>query len=452
MDIVNNAPVDIKKKDIAAEVGVPPSTLSTILKNQDSLRASYGVGSKKRKRNREPSRINVDEGLFQWFSAARAQAVPISGSILKNKAEEICRAFDPTDSWTCSNGWISRWKERHNIAYRAISGESAFVDRGACDEWKQQTLIPILQQYKAEDVFNADETGLYWRLLPDKTHAVAGETCSGGKNSKERVTVLVCTNMTGSEKRPLLTIGKFKHPRCFNGVRHLPTEYEANKSAWMTSVIFEAWLRSWDIELTRKARKVILFVDNCTAHPHIKDLDSIELVFLPPNTTSVIQPCDQGIIYNMKTHYRKLMVKRLIQAIDSGCSMAAFKITLLEAMQMLRVAWDSVKMTTIVNCFKKGGFITHQVDLEESDDEEVNLDDLHLDEAITFNEYVNSDKDLQCAPMLTSEEIVHSLRASPDIDSDTVDDCGESLSMITSQAACMAFHGRHPVIFITKYY
>ena len=106
VDIVNNAPAD-KKKDIAAEVGLPPSTLSTILKNQDSLRASYGVGSKKRKRNREPSRINVDEGLFQWFSAARAQAVPINGSILKDKAEEICRAFDPTDSWTCSNGWIS---------------------------------------------------------------------------------------------------------------------------------------------------------------------------------------------------------------------------------------------------------------------------------------------------------------------------------------------------------
>ena len=49
------------------------------------------------------------------------------------------------------------------------------------------------------------KTGLYWRLLPDKMHAVAGEVCTGGKKSEERVTVLVSANMTGSEKLPLLT-------------------------------------------------------------------------------------------------------------------------------------------------------------------------------------------------------------------------------------------------------
>ena len=63
-----------------------------------------------------------------------------------------------------------------------------------------KTLVPTLQRYKAEDVFNADETSIYWRLLPDKTHAIAGKTCSGEKQSKERITVLVCANMTGSEK------------------------------------------------------------------------------------------------------------------------------------------------------------------------------------------------------------------------------------------------------------
>ena len=67
-------------------------------------------------------------------------------------------------------------------------------------------------------VFNADETGLYWRLLPDKTHAFRGEVCTGTKRPKDRVTVLVCANMTGTEKCPLLTIGKYKRPRCFRGV------------------------------------------------------------------------------------------------------------------------------------------------------------------------------------------------------------------------------------------
>ena len=45
--------------------------------------------------------------------------------------------------------------------------------------------MPLLERYNPNDIFNADETGLYWRLLPDKTHAVKGETCTGGKKAKK---------------------------------------------------------------------------------------------------------------------------------------------------------------------------------------------------------------------------------------------------------------------------
>src|SRR5699024_11532775 len=58
--------------------------------------------------------------------------------------------------------------------------------------------------------------------------------CSGGKLSKERVTVLVIVNMTGSIKKKLLVIGKSKKPRCFRNVKRLPVIYESNKKAWMT--------------------------------------------------------------------------------------------------------------------------------------------------------------------------------------------------------------------------
>ena len=119
--------------------------------------------------------------------------------------------------------------------------------------------------------------------------------------SKERVTILVCANMSGSEKLPLLAIGKFKMPRCFLGVTCLPVEYEANWNAWMTAAIFEEWLRKWDEKLGKRGWKIALFVDNCSVHPHISSLNFIELIFLPHNTTSEIQPCDQGIIKTFKT-------------------------------------------------------------------------------------------------------------------------------------------------------
>lgn len=235
--------------------------------DKDKLRA---VGSTKKKRHRDPSRPEVDAALFQWFTATRAQSIPVGGQLLKAKAEEISKEVDPTVEWSCSSGWLSRWKARHNIAYRSVSGENASVDKGVCVDWKERTLQLILSRYDPNDIFNADETGLYWRLLPDKTHAFRGEVCTGRKRSKERVTVLVCANMTGTEKCPLLTIGKYKKPRCFRGVTLLPTEYEANTNAWMTSAVFETWIRTWNNKLTRSGRRIALFVDNCTAHPLFK--------------------------------------------------------------------------------------------------------------------------------------------------------------------------------------
>ena len=62
---------------------------------------------------------------------------------------------------------------------------------------------------------------------------ILGERCSVGKKSKERVTVLVGSNASGSQKIPLFMIGKSKNPRPFKNAK-LPFKYAANKRAWMT--------------------------------------------------------------------------------------------------------------------------------------------------------------------------------------------------------------------------
>ena len=56
-----------------------------------------------------------------------------------------------------------------------------------------------------------------------------------------------------------------------------------------------------------------MFVDNCAAHPPIDKLRAVKLAFLPPNTTSKLQPMDQGIIYNVKVKYRQSLIKYLLK-------------------------------------------------------------------------------------------------------------------------------------------
>jgi hypothetical protein len=160
----------------------------------------------------------------------------------------------------------------------------------------------IRSEFSDSDIFNADETGLFYKLTPDQTLKFKKEKCTGGKMSNERVTVLVCANLDGSEKRKLLVMGKSKHPRCFKNIKHLPVKYTHNRKAWMTSDIFISEIRQWDNEL--KIRTIVL-MDNSTAHPKMNNVKNIKLVFLPPNTTSMLQPLDQGIINNLKVNFAK---------------------------------------------------------------------------------------------------------------------------------------------------
>ena len=137
-----------------------------------------------------------------------------------------------------------------------MSGERSAVDEASTDQWIKDVLKPTLARYSKKDVFNCDESGLFWRLLPDRTLAFKSDKCSGGKKSKERVTFLLCTNVDGSQKMPVFALGRFAQPRSFRGVKTIPVEYSANASSWMTSELFKTWLTQFDRRMKAEKRSV----------------------------------------------------------------------------------------------------------------------------------------------------------------------------------------------------
>lgn len=172
----------------------------------------------------------------------------------------------------------------------------------------------FLNTWLRSNVFNADEAVLFFKALPDKTTTFKGDTCIARKRSKERVTVLLATNMTGTERLPLLVIGKAQ--KCFENVRRLPVYYQANKKALMTSGIFQSWIRQLDRHYGAEKRKVLMVVENCSAHCKMSSLVWIKLVFLPPNATAALQPMDQGIIQYIKCKYRKNVLQCMLLCME----------------------------------------------------------------------------------------------------------------------------------------
>lgn len=103
----------------------------------------------------------------------------------------------------------------------------------------------------------------------------------------------------------------------------------------------------------------MLYVDNFSGHKTTLNLENIELKFLPPNTTSLSQPLDMGIIKNVKFHYRRLLLRDRISKLDGGKSGKDLEINLLEAVRLLDNAWTHVTAKTIRNCFRHAKFWVH---------------------------------------------------------------------------------------------
>ena len=87
----------------------------------------------------------------------------------------------------------------------------------------------------------------------------------------------------------------------------------------------------------------LLLVDNCPAHPFLPH-ENVKMIFLPPNTTSLLQPMDQGAISIMKTNFKYDLLNDAIKAVKKNLPFLDFLkgLNILDAVYMVEKAWKSV--------------------------------------------------------------------------------------------------------------
>ena len=91
--------------------------------------------------------------------------------------------------------------------HKKLHGEATDADVTEKENWITTVWPRLFQQYGEEDIFNADETGIYFRAMPNSTLTFQTDTRRDTKKSKERITCLVACSMAG-EKKKLLIVGK----------------------------------------------------------------------------------------------------------------------------------------------------------------------------------------------------------------------------------------------------
>ncbi|GBN46773.1 Tigger transposable element-derived protein 2 [Araneus ventricosus] len=174
-------------------------------------------------------------------------------------------------------------------------------------------------------------------------------------------------------------MGKSKNPSCFKNINKtaLPVHYMHQGSAWMNSSLFSECFQDCFVPEVKKnlkklkLKKAIIMIDNALAQPDVETLkaENITCIFMPPNTNSILQSIDQGMIESTKLHYRKQLLSKLLFEGDNdeeeaACSIVQFwkALKLKDFVYMINKAWESVLEHTLRRSWRKLASYLENVD------------------------------------------------------------------------------------------
>ncbi|CAG8719442.1 20097_t:CDS:2, partial [Cetraspora pellucida] len=110
-------------EDLAKEYGLDRSTITKILKQRDKwLAIDPNSNYAKQKTQKSPKFPQIEEALAQWLTITIAQGNAVSDGQLQEKALEFAQMYGLRNEFQASNGWISKFKNRHQVRSGDSSG------------------------------------------------------------------------------------------------------------------------------------------------------------------------------------------------------------------------------------------------------------------------------------------------------------------------------------------
>ncbi|XP_053546944.1 tigger transposable element-derived protein 1-like [Bombina bombina] len=339
--------------EIGRKLGFTRTTINTVMKNREKIVAEVKSATPVNTttiRKRDSIVADMERLLILWIENQTTRHVPVNQAIIQSKALNLFNDLKAKKGeaakdaeFFASRGWFDRFKKRSNLHNIKVQGEAAAADTEAAESYPSE-FAKIIEDggYSMDQMFNVDETGLFWKKMPARTFIARQEkSMPGYKPAKDRITLLLGGNASGTLKLKPLFIYRFQNPRALkNYVKtRLPVHWRANKKAW-----------------------ILLLVDNAPGHPRtLEELNpNIRVEFLPPNTTSLLQPMDQCVIAAFKLNYLKRTFSKCIAAIDKeeGAGQEVLSkfwksYNILDCIKTVRDAWNDIKDTTMKRAWKK---------------------------------------------------------------------------------------------------
>ncbi|XP_015435170.1 PREDICTED: tigger transposable element-derived protein 1-like [Dufourea novaeangliae] len=211
--------------------------------------------------------------------------------------------------------------------------------------------------------------------MPNRTYITAEEkTMPGHKPMKDRLTLALCANASGDCKIKPLLVYHSENPRAFKSHKILKEKlqvmWRANPKAWVTRKFFVEWINlvfgpsvKKYLQKNNLPMQALLVLDNAPAHPPnleddlLEEFKFINVLYLPPNTTPILQPMDQQVISNFKNLYTKHIFRRCLEVTEkTNLTLREFwkdHFNIVICLRIIDQAWLGVTTRTLTSAWKK---------------------------------------------------------------------------------------------------
>ena len=365
----------------------------------------------------------LEESLVTWVLQKQHQRLIVSSEAIQEQGRRFAERLGLEKILEFSKGWVSAFCKRNAFRKFRQHGESGDAPINTPEVQAALAAIKVeIASYEPKDVYNMDETGLFYNMPPDST--IARQRIEGSKKDKTRITIAFTCNADGLDRFLPLFIGHAAKPRCFDKKtgEQLGYWYFNNKKAWMTGVLFQKYLQRLDRYVNRS---ILLVIDNASSHiAEGLEFRNVKVLCLPPNTTSKLQPLDAGIIAAFKKHYRKKQVLWGLDQLDVGEN--PYKVHQLRAMRWITAVWNTLDQSVFANCWRHTGLLNISINtldlaidltLEDSTDaefsEEFNrfIQSTRIQSAMMLDDFLNPPTEDSFAHLqLTDDEILESVQ------------------------------------------
>nr|XP_057925930.1 tigger transposable element-derived protein 1-like [Doryrhamphus excisus] len=375
----------VRVADLARMYGKSASTISSILNRKDEIKeANVAKGVTVLTKQRSQTIEDVEKLLWVWITERRLAGDRVSEPVICEKArllhadlsKNVPATSDAVSEFKASRGWYENFKKRTGMNTVVKQGESANSDQSAAKDFVKEFKDYVeAERFFPQQVFNCDETGLFWKKMPKRTFIAQEEKeLPGHKPMQDRLTLLFCANASGDFKVKPLLVYHSENPRVFkknNVIKStLCVTWKSNGKAWVTSHIFIEWVNEEFGPSVKKyllennlPLKCLLVMDDAPAHPPgledqlLEEFNFITVMFLPPNTAPLIQPMDQQVISNFKKLYSKALFQRCFEVTsDTDLTLREFwsnHFNILNCISLIDKAWQGVTSRSMNSAWRK---------------------------------------------------------------------------------------------------